>query len=248
MNRAVLLLGMGEKYLDWAGRLAYSFRTRGQYTDDIVIYGDGPIDVEAEVRDIAPIYRELFDGPQAECNMHMVRVAGGLQLIEEGYDEILYSDTDALVMRSVAPFFEGLGDKPRVQRDRTPWTLGWSGAHRGFLSLREQMTQVPAINSGHWVGTAKALEPMLRGWDEIAVNDIYGITASGRCLEQAALNAWCVRNLGTWAWIPDGLVQVGFDRPRKGYPAIVHYMASGRDFMDRDYEELCGTVQESKKD
>ncbi len=238
MKFVVYTLAYGEQYRKWAAYLADTLRRRGGYRGDIVIFADGPVDTKvAEVRSTEPYWEELF--PEHFLNCCFSRIPMGRALLAEGYEGMFYCDADCLTIRPLQRLFERMNDRLLVTWDKQPKPMGQSRHHRGFLNLAERTSELPSLNAGTFLGRAEVLADLFPEYERICREDNFGVLDNRACLEQSALNAWCLRNPGRWELLPRGWIW-GADTPQPTDKAVIlHFLVENKaQLLERTYRGL----------
>ena len=240
MKFAIYSIACGEDYRRWAGHWADTFRTIGRYEGDIVVFSDGPIDnPTVDVRPVAPVWKEYWPDRPA-LNYCFARVPAGQALLDEGYDGLFHCDVDCLVVDPVNYLFDYAAEgKLLVFRDKQMCPAGDSIYHQGFLTLPERQDPFPSLSAGTFIGPASVLKDLFPEWRRICLQDNYGVLANPPNQDQAAFNAWCVRNQERCAVMPTLCIWAGGEMQTSvEHTCILHFCVPDKSIIDRKYAEL----------
>lgn len=240
MKFAIYTVAHGEQFQQWAAQLADTFRRCGDYRGDFIIFADGKVPTsDAEVRSLQPFWEEVFSQEYAKhLNCCFARITIGKALLDEGYEGLFYCDADCLVVRPVQPLLDLMGDKLLVARDKIHIPMGDSPYQRGYLTLKERRFDVPSLNAGTFMAPAAVLRDLFPEYERICRHDNYGVLDSATCREQAAFNAWCLRNRDRWELFPEGRIWGG-DCLQPGDDAIIlHFVVPDKTLLDQTYGRI----------
>ena len=244
MKFAIYTVAHGEEYRQWAAYLADTLRRRGDFQGDFIIFADDEVPTQdAEVRPLKPFWEDMFspgyvDYLKEHLSCCFARIAIGKALLDEGYEGLFYCDADCLVIRPVQPLFDLMGERMLVSRDKIRIPMGESPYQRGYLTLEERRLDVPSLNAGTFMAPAAVLFDLLPEYERICRHDNYGVLDSVPCQEQAAFNAWCLRNRERWELFPEGRIW-GADSLQPSDDAIIlHFLVPDRGLLEKTYRGL----------
>jgi hypothetical protein len=235
---AVYTVARGELFRRWASYLADTLRRKGRYRGDIIIFADGEVPThDAEVRPLQPFWEDLFPENVA-LNCCFARIPTGRALLEEGYKGLFYCDVDCLVIRPLRQLLDRMGDKLLVTRDKMGKPMGGSRHQRGYLTWQERGTDLPSLNAGTFLGPASVLRDLFPEYERICREDNYGVLDDESCREQAAFNAWCLRNPGRWELLPPGWIWGGESYQPVREAVLLHFLVPDKSLLEQTYETL----------
>ena len=158
-KQLIYLCSFGQDYFDMAKMLIWSIRNMGNFSDNIVVLVD-PETFEKN-QNFSDVQLVKFD--QSVQNPQLTKVLAKDYIGWEKYEQVLYLDTDILVVNNLAPIFSMAQNKILCFEDVFPlerWWFAWK------KDMPPDLAKKLGVNSGIFCGKSKNMSSLLNHWQQ----------------------------------------------------------------------------------